>query len=209
MSVIVQLLKEIKYNFRLAKIRSNHRKRNKHNFTIVGHGNYSDNIYIGKNTYGELNYNDFQCGCKLKIGSYCSLAKGVTFLMGGGHNYNNISSYPFKNKIKHIQESTSKGDIIIDDDVWIGYGAIILSGVHIGQGAVIGAGSVVAKDVPPYAIYAGGKIIKYRFSEEIIGELMKIDFSKLSFEQVISHMDLFYKPVDINSVEECKNLIKK
>lgn len=78
---------------------------------------------------------------------------------------------PCLQKVKH--EATSKGDIVVKDDVWIGYGSIILSGVHIGQGAVIAAGSVVSHDVPPYAIVGGvpARLIKYRFSEEMTKKL--------------------------------------
>lgn len=81
-----------------------------------------------------------------------------------------VSTYPFKRKLFHGgEEAVSKGDIIVGDDVWVGYGATILSGVHIGQGAVIAAGAVVNKDVPPYAIVGGipAKVIKYRFSESV------------------------------------------
>ena len=91
-------------------------------------------------------------------------------------------------------EGTSKGDIIVADDVWIGYRATILSGVHIGQGAVIAAGAVVTKDVPPYAIVGGvpARVIKYRFPEEMVGELMRIDYSKLTEEMVREHIEDLY-----------------
>ena len=91
-------------------------------------------------------------------------------------------------------EAISKGDIIIDDDVWIGYGATILSGVHISQGAVVAACAVVTKDVPPYAIVGGvpAKVIKYRFEPEMIEELMKVDYSKLTKEQIEQHIDELY-----------------
>ena len=100
------------------------------------------------------------------IGNYISIAQNVHFLLDVEHFANHISTYPFKVKLLHSQksESFSKGDIIIDDDVWIGYGATILSGVRIGQGAVVATGAVVTSDVPPYAIVGGvpAKVIKYR-----------------------------------------------
>ena len=88
----------------------------------------------------------------------------------------------------------SKGDITVDNDVWIGYGATIMSGVHIGQGAIVAAGAVVTKDVPPYAIVGGvpAKVIKYRFEPELIKELLKIDYSKLTKEKVEKHIDDLY-----------------
>ena len=94
-------------------------------------------------------------------------------------------------------EAISKGDIIVENDVWIGYRATILSGVNIGQGAIIAAGSVVTKDVPPYAIVGGvpAKVIKYRFPPEMIGELLKVDYSQLSEEMVREHIDELYRPL--------------
>ncbi len=94
-------------------------------------------------------------------------------------------------------EAKTKGDIIVDDDVWIGYGATILSGVHIGQGAVVAAGAVVSKDVPPYAIVGGvpAKVIKYRFNQEMIHELLNVDYSKLTKKMVEEHVGDLYKPL--------------
>ena len=91
-------------------------------------------------------------------------------------------------------EAMSKGDITVDNDVWIGYGATIMSGVHIGQGAIVAAGAVVTKDVLPYAIVGGvpAKVIKYRFEPELIKELLKIDYSKLTKEKVEKHIDDLY-----------------
>ena len=106
--------------------------------------------------------------------------------MGGEHDYHKLSMYPFEKAILQNGRAMTqnKGDIKIGDDVWIGYNAIILSGVKIGQGAVIAAGAVVVKDVPPYAIVGGNpaKIIKYRCSEERIRELIKYDFSRITAE---------------------------
>ncbi|MGN9105593.1 DapH/DapD/GlmU-related protein [Oliverpabstia intestinalis] len=92
-------------------------------------------------------------------------------------------------------ESFAKGDIRVDDDVWIGYGASIMSGVHIGQGAVVAAGAVVTKDVPPYAIVGGvpAKVIKYRFEPEMIEELLKVDYSELTKEDIEKHIDDLYR----------------
>lgn len=103
------------------------------------------------------------------IGSYCSIADQVIFDGGFQHNLNNLSLFPF-NKFfpewSHLNSHPiTKGDIIIGSDVWIGMRAIIMSGVKIGHGAVIGANSVVTKDVEPYSVVGGSpaKLIKYRF----------------------------------------------
>ena len=168
-------------------------------------------ITVGHDTYGKLNILWYRSPeDRLQIGCYCSIAKNVVFLLGGGHDYQNMMSFPLRNKLSRgeINESVSKGPIVVDDDVWIGYGATILSGVHIGQGAVIGAGSVVAKDIPPYAIYAGGRIIKYRFEEDVRKELLKIDFSKLTIDEAGKHLGLFYGPVNLSTVTELQSMIK-
>ena len=96
------------------------------------------------------------------------------------------------------QEGVSKGNIIVDDDVWIGFRSTILSGVHIGQGAIVAAGSVVTKDVPPYAIVGGvpAKVIKYRFSPEMITELLRVDYSQLTEELVKEHIEDLYKDLE-------------
>ena len=163
-------------------------------------------VEIGTGAYGELNVVDFGGDCKLTIKNYVSVAQHVTFILNADHYTNHISSYPFKVKTLHIasSESFGKGSIIIDDDVWIGYGATILSGVHIGQGAVVAAGAVVTSDVPPYAIVGGvpAKVIKYRFEPELIEALLKIDYSKLTKEQIESHIDNLYESLkDINQLD--------
>ena len=109
--------------------------------------------------------------------------------------FRSISSYPYRVWITNEkQEGVSKGNIIVDDDVWIGFRSTILSGVHIGQGAIVAAGSVVTKDVPPYAIVGGvpAKVIKYRFSPEMIEELLKVDYSKLTKEMIEEHIEDLY-----------------
>lgn len=106
-------------------------------------------------------------------------------------------------------DAISKGDIIVDDDVWIGYGAIILSGVHISQGAIIAAGAVVTKDVPPYAIVGGvpANILKYRFSKEIIQELLKIDYEHLNPQIILKNKKIVYQKIE--SVEQAKELVQR
>ena len=112
---------------------------------------------------------------------------------------------------KELQmEAISKGDIIVDDDVWIGYGATILSGVHIGQGAVVAAGAVVTKDAPPYAIVGGvpARVIKYRFSPEVIEQLLKLDYSKLTDNMIRERIDDLYTSLDGKTPEEVEKLLE-
>ena len=106
-------------------------------------------ISLGKFSYGELNITTFNNKSHIFIKNYVSIAQDVNFLLDVEHNLHNISVFPYRVKVIGgiTAEASSKGNIIIDDDVWIGYGATVLSGVHIGQGAVIAAGAVISKDV--------------------------------------------------------------
>ncbi len=172
------------------------RKINSHNETTIK--NYFDfeKVKVGKSTYGTLHV--YQWGHPdemLDIGDYVSIADGVTFLLGGNHSYTGITTFPVKVKfLGHVREAQSKGPIQVGDDVWIGHNALILSGVSIGQGAIIAAGSVVSKDVPPYSIVGGNpaKVIKYRFSEDIIDKLLNINFKMISENQMRELGDALY-----------------
>lgn len=179
------------------------RRRNSHNYTTVKTSFPIDIVSVGKMTYGALYVKSYgNPDEKLIIGSYCSIAGDVKFLLGGEHSYRGLSTYPFKKYVCGLKENTlSKGPIVLKDDVWIGERCLILSGVTIGQGAVVAAGSIVAKNIPPYAIYAGGKIIRYRFSEDIINRLIKFNYASLNQEAIKYNIHLLYKDLDINVLE--------
>lgn len=185
------------------------RNKNKMNFTQPLHLCDIDKIDIGDYTYGGIDAESFGCEeSHLYIGRFCSIAQNVKFILDGEHEYHYISTYPFQVRLfgKKV-EAKCKGPIIIDDDVWIGERVVILSGVHIGQGAIIAAGSIVTKDVPPYGIYAGGKIIKFRFNNEIIKEMLNIDYSKISPSFIKENLNLFYSDVDKQNIQEIKKKI--
>lgn len=199
----------IKSKLQRKKFISEWEKNNINNSTVPV--NYFDVncVSVGNFTYGELTILDFGTKEHLFIGSCCSIASGVVFSLSADHPYDRISTFPFKANILNmgLHEAGSKGNIVIDDDVWIGQNAIILSGVHIGQGAVIAAGAVITKDVPPYAIVGGvpAKIIKYRFSEDVIKLLLTIDFSKLTKNLIREHINELYSSINdlnIDDVEE-------
>lgn len=110
----------------------------------------------------------------LIIGSFCSIACEVNIFLGGNHNYKRPSTWLLKKDDK--EGIKSNGDVIIGNDVWIGHGATIMSGVNIGDGAVIAAESLVVKNVEPYSIVGGNpaKHIAYRFDEQTIEKLLEI-----------------------------------
>lgn len=187
------------------------RRRNKHNFTMAKNCFNAQSVEVGNGTYGELYVRHFgNQDEKLQIGNFCSIAPDCVFVLGGEHYYKNLSTYPFKVKNGLLNnESICKGTIVVDDDVWIGFGVTILSGIHIGQGAIIAAGAVVTKDVPAYAIVGGipAKIIKYRFENNLIEELIKIDYSKLDREMIERHIEDIY--VDLVDTKQLAWLPKK
>ena len=120
-------------------------------------------------------------------------------------------TYPFKVKVLgEEKEAVSKGPIIIGDDVWIGMDSLILSGVTVGRGSVIGARSVVTKDVPPYAIVAGNpaRIIKYRFSEEMIDKLSSLEISGIKEVITESNVEYFYTSLDSAVLKRIESILK-
>ncbi|OZQ71169.1 hypothetical protein CA596_22910 [Paenibacillus odorifer] len=184
----------------------NWRRINKHNFTKAINVFPVEKVIVGKYTYGPLKISAYgNPNEKLVIGNYCSIAEDVRFILGGEHHPLFISNYPFKlfsSDVDSLDDRNTKGPIFVGDDVWIGTGCIILSGVKIGQGAIIAAGSTVFKDVPAYAIYTTNKIIKYRFSPEIIEKLLRLDYSKLEFKFVEDNYRLFYQDINENVLNE-------
>ncbi len=132
---------------------------------------------------------------KLRIGKFCSIACGAKFLFNSAnHALSSLSTYPFPiffeewglEKEDVAEAWDNKGDIIIGNDVWIGYEAVILAGVTIGDGAIIGTRAVVTKDVPPYTIVGGvpAKPLKKRFSDETISALLNIQWWNWSEEKI-------------------------
>ena len=184
----------------------------------------NSNIIVGDYTYyyGEDENDDFNkhvthhydfIGDKLIIGKFCSIAKGVEFIMNGAnHRMNCISTYPFYimggdwgSALKpHTDELPLKGDTVVGNDVWIGQNVTILPGVHIGDGAIIGANSVVSKDIPAYAIAAGNpcRVKKTRFSEREIEILEEVKWWDWDIEKIEAN----HKIIDLDDVEALKNI---
>ncbi len=136
---------------------------------------------------------------RLVIGKFCSIACGAKFIFtSANHTMQSLSTYPFPIFFeewgldgKNVADAwDNKGDIVIGNDVWVGYEAVILSGVHIGDGAIIGARAVVTKDVPPYTIVGGvpAKEIRKRFSPETTEKLQQIRWWDWSIEKIQEHL---------------------
>lgn len=132
---------------------------------------------------------------KICIGAYSSIARNVQ-IQGHNHNYMRAtSSSIFKSifKINDDSDIDTKGDIIIGEDVWIGTNSVVLSGVKIGRGSIIAAGSVVTKNVEPYSIVGGvpAKLIKSRFSNTTINELEESKWWLWDADEVLKNDDFF------------------
>ena len=161
-------------------------------------------VEIGKYTYGvtRLTIPILTESTKIKIGKFCSVAPGVIFVIGH-HDLTRVSTFPFKSCLlkggmpddEHLPSET----ILIGNDVWIGSNALIVASVKIGDGAVVSAGSVVVKDVPPYAVVGGvpAKVIKMRFSEQIIREITELQWWDWPDDRILANLELFYGDADL------------
>ncbi len=164
------------------------------------------NIVVGDFTYiadsefeSHVTHHYEWLGDKLIIGKFCQIAAGVEFVMNGAnHQMNAVTTYPFftlkgwEMKPPAKEELPFKGDTVIGNDVWIGQNAVILPGVHIGDGAIIGANSVVGSDVAPYTIVVGNpaKVLRKRFDDELIDLLLRFKWWDRSIEEINSLIPL-------------------
>ncbi len=134
---------------------------------------------FGIGSYGLPEVHDWQEGATLRIGAYCSIAEGVQIFLGGHHRADWVTTYPFPAMLDEAASiegyAITRGDVIIGNDVWLCTNSSILSGVTIGTGAVVAAGALVTRDVPPYAVVGGNpaKFIRWRFPEQVRAELLE------------------------------------
>ncbi len=152
---------------------------------------------IGEFSYGRPKVRFPESGCKLTIGRFCSIADKVEILLGGNHRIDWTSTYPFAafpdlwpSAGGHADFHASRGDVAIGHDVWLGSGAMVLSGVTVGHGAVVAARAVVTRDVPPYAIVGGNpaRVIRSRFDEVTIADLVETawwDLPRAEIERLV------------------------
>lgn len=154
-------------------------------------------VSVGRFTYGNPQLMLWDDLDRIRIGSFCSIANEVAIFGGGEHRTDWVATYPLRiafgdslaGKDGH---PASKGETKIGNDVWIGFRAMVLSGVTVGDGSVIGAGAVVATDVPPYAIVVGNpaKVIRYRFSMEEIQKLLSLRWWDWDIDKIKSHVPI-------------------
>lgn len=164
---------------------------------IVGDYTYYDDFESVENFEKNVKYHFDFTGDKLIIGKFCMIASDVKFIMNGANHLTDaITSYPFAifgNCWENAMEGRAypqKGDLIIGNDVWIGYNATILAGVTIGDGAIIATNATVVKDVPPYSIVGGNpaQMIKYRFDEATIRKLLTLQWWNWPIEKITANV---------------------
>lgn len=188
---------------------------------------FGDGCKLGAYTYGTVNTSfcghkdddTHTCGA-FEVGRYCSIANGVTFLCGGEHHTNWVTTYPFNILLKEENDNgenneylrTNKttgrpGDIIVGNDVWLGRDVIVLNGVTIGDGCIIGAGAVVARDCEPFGVYIGNpaRLTRYRFSIVDIERLLETRWWDMSMEEVRPYLPLLQS----NKIQEFLEAMEK
>lgn len=186
------------------------------------------NIIVGDYTYYDdnndptnfeknnilFNYPEF--GDKLIIGKFCSIASGTKFIMGSAnHRTSSITTYPFnvfgglwkEHTPDHLSQLPFKGDIIVGNDVWIGRESVIMPGVKIGDGSIIGAYSVVTRDIQPYSVVGGNpaRLIKKRFNDELIEILLELKWWDFKAEKLVNFLPLLYD----SDLEKIQRLLKQ
>ena len=180
---------------------------------IIGDYTYYDDLEDSENFERNVLYHFPFIGDKLIIGKFCALATGVKFIMNGAnHKISGFSTYPFQifgngwEKVTpELEEFPNKGNTVIGNDVWIGYEALIMPGVEIGDGAIIASKSVVTKNVAPYTIVGGNpaKEIKKRFADDVIDSLLKIAWWNWDIEKITHNLEKIVGG-DIEALKNCE-----
>ncbi|MEO1712671.1 MAG: CatB-related O-acetyltransferase [Bacteroidota bacterium] len=176
---------------------------------IVGDYTYYDDFETVENFEKNVKYLFDFTGDKLRIGKFCMIASDVTFIMNGANHLSDaLSTYPFAifggdwSGAMDEKSYPTKGDTVVGNDVWIGYGATIMPGVTIGDGSIIATKSVVTKDVAPYSIVGGNpaKEIRKRFSEDKIAALLELAWWDWPIEEITNKVQAL-TGMDLNALQ--------
>lgn len=167
---------------------------------VVGDYTYYDDPEDSEGFERNVLYHFPFIGDRLVIGKFCAIARGAKFIMNGAnHKVSGISTYPFQifgNGWEKVMPQPGdlpyKGDTVIGNDVWIGYDALIMPGVHIGNGAIVSSRAVVVQDVPAYAVVGGNpaRVLKERFAPEVVQVLESIAWWDWPIEAITEHLPL-------------------
>ncbi len=166
---------------------------------VIGDYTYYDDANGAEKFEEHVTHHYEFIGDKLIIGKFCAIANGIEFVMNGAnHRMNSVTTYPFnimaggwEKYAPQMSDLPYKGDTVIGNDVWIGQHVTVLPGVKIGDGAIIVANAVVAKDIPPYCIVAGNpcKVVKKRFNDELISYLLELKWWDWNSDKIFKNME--------------------
>lgn len=180
---------------------------------IVGDFTYFSDVDFESHVTHHYDFN----GDKLIIGKFCQIASGVNFIMNGAnHQMNSVSTFPFyifegwNEDVPPLSKMPLKGDTVVGNDVWIGQNVTVLPGVKIGDGAIIGANSVVSKDIPPYTVAAGNPVkeIRKRFDDELIQLMLELRWWDKNIDEINGLITILTDDNLSNVKEKVRVLIK-
>jgi virginiamycin A acetyltransferase len=167
---------------------------------VVGEYTYYDDPEDSENFERNVLYHFPFIGDKLIIGKFCAIARGARFIMNGAnHKLSGLSTYPFQifgagweKVMPDLADLPYKGDTVVGNDVWIGYEALIMPGVRIGNGAIVSSRAVVTRDVPAYTVVGGNPAasIRKRFADDEIATLEAVMWWDWPIEKITRHLDL-------------------
>jgi virginiamycin A acetyltransferase len=179
----------------------------------IGDYTYYDDPEDSENFERNVLYHFSFIGDRLIIGKFCALARGIKFIMNGAnHQLDGFSTYPFyifgngwETATPQPGDLPYKGDTVIGNDVWIGYEAVVMPGVKVGDGAIVAAKSVVVGDVPPYAIVGGNpaKLIRQRFGDDLVEALLAIAWWNWDIGKITRNLDKIVA-ADIQALRDCE-----
>ena len=178
---------------------------------IIGDYTYYDDVNGAENFESHVTHHYDFIGDKLIIGKFCAIARGIEFIMNGAnHRMNSVTTYPFnimgggwEKYAPSLDQLPLKGDTVVGNDVWLGQNTTVMPGVHIGDGAIIAANSIVVKDIPPYCIAGGNpcKVIRKRFDDELIAYLLELKWWDWDADKIFKNMEALCSG-DLNRIKD-------